>query len=61
MSTQRIDRSGVRRGVPVLPEAVRRRRVTTGEVTDARDAEVQKTRNWSLAIGPLIVYPDVAG
>ena len=29
--------------------------------TEARDAEEQKTRNRSLAIGPLIVYPDVAG
>src|SRR5215475_7597627 len=26
--------------------------------TEARDAEEQKTRNRSLAIGPLIVYPD---
>jgi hypothetical protein len=35
--------------------------VKPGDVTDARDAEEQKTRNWSLAIGPLIVYPDGAG
>jgi len=31
------------------------------EVTDARNAEEQKTRNRSLAIGPLIVYPDGTG
>jgi hypothetical protein len=29
--------------------------------TEARDAEEQKTRNRSLAIGPLIVYPDGLG
>jgi hypothetical protein len=31
------------------------------DVTEARDAEEQKTRNRSLAIGPLIFYPDGAG
>ena len=35
--------------------------VASVDVTEARDAEEQKTRNRSLAIGPLIVYPDVAG
>jgi hypothetical protein len=31
------------------------------DVTEARDAEEQKTRNRSLAIVPLIFYPDGAG
>ena len=33
----------------------------SGDVTEARDAEEQKTRNRSLAIVPLIFYPDGAG
>jgi hypothetical protein len=44
----------------VLPEIIRRNRVKAVDVTEARDAEEQKTRNRSLAIGPLIVYPDGA-
>jgi hypothetical protein len=35
--------------------------LTSVDVTEARDAEEQKTRNRSLAIGPLIFYPDGAG
>ena len=31
------------------------------DVTESRDAEEQKSRNRSLAIGPLIFYPDGVG
>ena len=37
------------------------RSVASVDETEARDAEEQKTRNRSLAIGPLIFYPDGAG